>query len=296
MNITKNVEIEENVEAKKEDVTLVHESSKDSDSIEDSNEEDTYDSVSDYTLSISENKKKCTKYDKCYKKNYNLWYRPIDPTLRTFLKDYYHSKKKTMLRMSCIPCLCNRSPMIHLGACTLLKRRTLRKLRKTTLTNVIFANFSSYELEITVKTIATNINGCAIGLFGNNVTIDVSKTEPIPQSIIIQPILHNYGLIKRVTEDPRILHYTSKKKIPKTKKHLIIPECLSASTAQIDPASRSYYLTVRIKQNNTQNEYITLFEDLLHHSNYDVIFEDVHLDRREIGSRIKARIVELLSN
>ena len=102
--------------------------------------------------------------------------------------------------MSCIPCLCNRSPMIHLGA-HLLKRRTLRKLKKTTLTNVIFANFSSYELEVTVKTIATNINGCAIGLFGNNVTIDVSKTEPIPQSIIIQPILHNYGLIKRVTED-----------------------------------------------------------------------------------------------
>ena len=53
MNITKNVEIEENVEAKKEDVTLVHESSKDSDSIEDSKEEDSYDSVSDYTLSIS---------------------------------------------------------------------------------------------------------------------------------------------------------------------------------------------------------------------------------------------------
>ena len=71
---------------------------------------------------------------------------------------------------------------------------------------------------------------------------------------------------------------------------------MSASTAQIDPASRSYYLTVRIKQIDTQNEYVTLFEDLLHHSNYDVIFEDVHLDRKEIGLRIKSRIDSLSSN
>ena len=67
MNISKNLEVEENVETKKEDVTLVCESSRDSDSIEDSKEEDSYDTVSDYTLSVSENKK-CKKYEKCYKK------------------------------------------------------------------------------------------------------------------------------------------------------------------------------------------------------------------------------------
>jgi len=279
-------------ETKQEDATRVDETKQEYTVTDSSKTEYSYGSNSDYTLSVSKHTN-CKRFSRCHKKNYDLWYRPIDPTLRAFLKDYYYSKRKAIFKMSCMPCLWNKSYMIHLGSCTLLKRRIFKKIRKSTLTNVIFANFSSYELEITVKTIATNINGFAIGLFGNNVTIDVSKTEPIPQIITIQPILYNYGLIRRVKEDPRILCYSSKKKIPKTKKHLIIPECLSASTAQIDPASRSYYLTVRIKHNNSANEYVALFEDLLHHSNCDVIFEDVHLDSKEIGARIKARIKQL---
>ncbi len=237
-----------------------------------------------------------TKKDKKDKKDNLDWYRPIDPTIYSFLKDYYHSKKRNRIRNSCMPCIFKNTPMIHLGACTLLKRRIFKKVKHSTATNIIFANFSSYELEITVKTIATNINGCAIGLFGNNVTIDVSKTDPIPQTITIQPILHKYKLIKRVIHDDRILDYSTKKKLPKSKKHLVIPECLSASTAQIDPASRSYYLTVKIKQKNYLFKDVVLFEDLLHHSNYDVIFEDIHLDRDEIGEQIDKRISTLQKN
>lgn len=223
------------------------------------------------------------------------WYRPIDPTIYSFLKDYYHSRKRNRFRNSCMPCIFSNSPLTHLGSCTLLKRRMCKKLKYSTGTNVIFANFSSYELEITVKTIATNLNGCSIGLFGNNVTIDVSKTEPIPQTICIQPILYEYDLIKRVINDDRILNYSTKNKHPKSRKHLIIPECLSASTVQIDPASRSYYLTVKVKQKNGFFRDVILFEDLLHHSNYDVIFEDIHLDRDEIGEQIDKRISKLIS-
>tara|TARA_Y100000766_G_C18900524_1_gene603186 strand:- start:885 stop:1628 length:744 start_codon:yes stop_codon:yes gene_type:complete len=223
------------------------------------------------------------------------WYRPIDPTIYRFLKDYYHSRKRNRFRNSCMPCIFPNSPLRHLGACTLLKRRMFKKLKYSSGTNVIFANFSSYELEITVKTIATNLNGCSIGLFGNNVTIDVSKTDPIPQTICIQPILYEYNLIKRVINDDRILKYSTKNKLPKSRKHLIIPKCLSASTAQIDPASRSYYLTVKVKQKNCFFKDSVLFEDLLYHSNYDVIFENIHLDSDEIGEQIDKRISKLES-
>lgn len=225
--------------------------------------------------------------------DYKQWYRPIDPTLYAFLKDYYHSFKRNRMRNKYMPCFFRNSPLTHLGTCTLLKRRKFKKMKNSTLTNVIFANFSSYELEITVKTIATNINGCGIGLFGNSVTIDVSKTDPIPQTISIEPTLYKYNLIKKVTKDPRILNYSSKDKIPKNKANLIIPECLSASTAQIDPASSSYYLTVKVKNKNFLRKDEILFEDLLHHSNSDVIFEDIHLDEAEIGQKIEKRLEKL---
>ena len=71
-------------------------------------------------------------------------------------------------------------------------------MKNSTLTNVIFANFSSYELEITVKTIATNINGCGIGLFGNSVTIDVSKTDPIPQTKKLPKSFYINSMIKQL--------------------------------------------------------------------------------------------------
>jgi len=38
-----------------------------------------------------------------------------------------------------------------------------------------------------------------------------------------------------------------------------------------------------------------LFEDLLYHSNYDVIFENIHLDSDEIGEQIDKRISKLES-
>ena len=66
-----------------------------------------------------------------------------------------------------------------------------------------------------------------------------------------------------------------------------------ASTAQIDPASSSYYLTVKVKNKNFLRKDEILFEDLLHHSNSDVIFEDIHLDEAEIGQKIEKRLEKL---
>ena len=79
--------------------------------------------------------------------DYLKWYRPIDPTLRSFLHDYYKKKKN----LNKTPCFCKGPTMRHLGGCTLLKRNKYSKMRETTLTNVIFANFTKYEIEINVK-------------------------------------------------------------------------------------------------------------------------------------------------
>ena len=39
-----------------------------------------------------------TKKDKKDKKDNLDWYRPIDPTIYSFLKDYYHSNKRNRIR------------------------------------------------------------------------------------------------------------------------------------------------------------------------------------------------------
>lgn len=182
--------------------------------------------------------------------------------------------------------------MRHLGGCTLLKRNKYSKMKETTLTNVIFANFSKYELEITVKSIATNISGCGIGLFGNSVTMDVTQSDKLPQTMIIKPTLHRSKLLKKVIDDERVLKFKTNDHHPKNLLNLMIPERLSASTLQIDPGTHSYYLTVRIRE-NSEDDWSILMTDILHHSCYDVIFENVHLNEKEMDNAMKSRINEL---
>ncbi|AET84944.1 hypothetical protein FK873_gp194 [Micromonas pusilla virus SP1] len=220
--------------------------------------------------------------------DYLKWYRPIDPTLRSFLHDYYKKKKN----LNKTPCFCKGPTMRHLGGCTLLKRNKYSKMRETTLTNVIFANFTKYEIEITVKSIATNVSGCGIGIFGNTVTMDVTQSDKLPQTMVIRPALHRYNLIKKVTNDIRVLNFKTNYQHPKNLLNLMIPERLSTSTLQIDPGTHSYYLTVRLRS-NVNDEWKILMTDILHHSCYDVIFENVHLNENEMDNVMKERIKEL---
>lgn len=219
------------------------------------------------------------------------WYNPVDPILQEFLREFHYTNNESRRRFMWLSCIYDTPRQTELGSCTLLKRTRRSKRLNSTMTNVTFINFTRRELTITVSTIATNISGCGIGVMGNSVTMDVTKTTPKSQTITIKPVLHEHNLVKRI-KDKRILNHFTKRSIKHTtnKMHLIIPKCLSASTAQIDPCSFTYYLTVSVKgKNGKQNELMT---DILHHSNCDVIFNDENIDQDNLSKSITKHIIE----
>jgi hypothetical protein len=146
--------------------------------------------------------------------------------------------------------------------------------------NVIFVNFSRYYLRISVKTIATNINGVGLNIFGNGVELDVSKTDPETQTYTIPPILYKHGYIKNVRDDSRVLKHFNRSSITSSTnlQYLVLPKCLAASTVQLDPYSSAFYLTVEIVDEN-DNVKRVLMRDILHHTCWDVIFDDENINK-----------------
>jgi len=229
------------------------------------------------------------------------WYKPIDPTLQEFLKQYHASsetggisgkngnKKRRKNRCASSRFLRFITRMIpfydipyqiDLGSCTLLKRTRGSKMKYSSRNNVIFVNFSRYYLRISVKTIATNINGVGLNIFGNGVELDVSKTDPETQTYTIPPILYKHGYIKNVRDDSRVLRHFNRSSINSTTnlQYLVLPKCLAASTVQLDPYSSAFYLTVEIVDEN-DNVKRVLMRDILHHTCWDVIFDDENINK-----------------
>ena len=229
------------------------------------------------------------------------WYKPIDPTLQEFLKQYHASsetggisgkngnKKRRKNRCASSRFLRFVTRMIpfydipyqiDLGSCTLLKRTRGSKMKYSSRNNVIFVNFSRYYLRISVKTIATNINGVGLSVFGNGVELDVSKTDPETQTYTIPPILYKHDYIKNVRDDSRVLRHFSRNSINSTTnlQYLVLPKCLAASTVQLDPYSSAYYLTVEIVDEN-DNVKRVLMRDILHHTCWDLIFDDENINK-----------------
>ena len=218
------------------------------------------------------------------------WYKPIDPVLQEFLKEYHQTSTKVTRRKytNLFPCIYDTPYMTDLGTCTLLKRTRRSKLRYSTPTTVTFVNFSKYELDITVTSIATTIKGCGIGIMGNNITMDVSKTEPREQTIKLKPVLYNENLVEKVRDDIRVLNHFRKSSIKSdtNKMNLIIPKCLAASSALIDPYSYTYYLTVKVIDNKKKYDK-PLMLDLAHSTGSDVIFNNENIDQDFNGNIIK---------
>ena len=209
------------------------------------------------------------------------WYKPIDPVLQEFLKEYHNTSTKMTRRKytNMFPCIYSTPYRTELGSCTLLKRTLRSKLRYSNPTTVTFVNFSKYELDITATSIATTMKGCGIGIMGNSITMDVNKTEPKEQVIKLKPVLYKENLVSRVRDDERVTNHFTKKSIKQksNKMFLIIPKCLAASTALIDPCTHSYYLTVKVC--HPQKKCKPIMVDLIHSSGYDVIFNDENIDQ-----------------
>ena len=162
--------------------------------------------------------------------------------------------------------------------------------------NVIFVNFSRYYLRISVKTIATNINGVGLNIFGNGVELDVSKTDPETQTYTIPPILYKHDYIKNVRDDSRVLRHFSRNSINSTTnlQYLVLPKCLAASTVQLDPYSSAYYLTVEIVDEN-DNVKRVLMRDILHHTCWDLIFDDENINK-DFNKMIHENLQDILES
>ncbi len=220
------------------------------------------------------------------------WYKPIDPVLQEFLKQYHATLKRRMYT-TCIPFCFDRPYQSNFGKCTLLKRTMNSKLKYSTGTTVTFVNFSKFELTLTISSIATTMNGCGFGIMGNNVTIDMTKSEPKEQTIVLKPVLYQENLVERVRDDARILKHFSHNSInsESNKMFLIIPSSLSASSALIDPCSHSYYLTVNVTDG--LREMKPLMVNILHRANCDVIFNNEHVDT-DFNGQIMTHMIHLI--
>ena len=203
---------------------------------------------------------------------------PIDPVLHEFLKQYHKKSTKVTRRKytNLFPCIYDIPYITKLGTCTLLKRTRISKMKYSTPTTVIFMNFSKYELDITVASIGTTVQGCGVGIMGNNITMDISKTEPRDQMFKLEPVLHNKKLVDKV-KDP-YAEYTVHADGFWDEEGANLPRCIAASAALVDPYSHAYYLTVKVNAGDKRGEKL-LMKNFIHSSSCDVIFNDDNIDR-----------------
>ena len=203
---------------------------------------------------------------------------PIDPVLHEFLKQYHKKSTKVTRRKytNLFPCIYDIPYITELGTCTLLKRTRISKMKYSTPTMVIFMNFSKYELDITVASIGTTVQGCGVGIMGNNITMDISKTEPRDQMFKLEPVLHNKKLVDKV-KDP-YAEYTVHADGFWDEEGANLPRCIAASAALVDPYSHAYYLTVKVNAGDKRGEKL-LMKNFIHSSSCDVIFNDDNIDR-----------------
>jgi len=107
--------------------------------------------------------------------------------LREFLKDYSRSPTRIRYKYFCIPKRVYWNPIIRLSNCKIVQRTRKSKIKHTTPTTVLFFNLTGFPITISVTSIATNVNGCGIGIMGNTLTMDVDKTENKIQTVHVYP-------------------------------------------------------------------------------------------------------------
>ena len=107
--------------------------------------------------------------------------------IREFLKDYSRSPTRIRLKWLCIPKIVAWNPIIRLSNCKIVQRTRKSKMKHTTPTTVLFFNLTQFPITISVTSIATNVNGCGIGVMGNTLTMDMDKTDNKIQTVHVYP-------------------------------------------------------------------------------------------------------------
>ena len=234
-------------------------------------------------ITLEEHNERPTEYEHCSR------------ILREFLKDYSRSPTRIRRKCLCIPKRVHWNPIIRLSTCKLVQRTRKSKMKHTTPTTVLFFNFTRFPISISVTSIATNVNGCGIGIMGNTLTMDMDKTENKIQTVKVNPyaFFDNFTCdhfntdfsssthalpeemrIRRLLKEQRRFFVSDPKNDEEKSNKLKIGALnrnLRLSSAIIDPCSHRYYLSIRIHDTDKGR---LLMIDNIHRTNYDIIIRD----------------------
>tara|TARA_B100000902_G_C27115113_1_gene815674 strand:+ start:470 stop:952 length:483 start_codon:yes stop_codon:yes gene_type:complete len=147
-------------------------------------------------------------------------------------------------------------------------------MKHTTPTSILFVNMSNRKLRVTVEGRCSKLTGCGIGAMGSGINMSVDPSENKKQKCVIEPKIGVYNFIPKFREKRWFQRLIFNDDYETTKKTAV---SLSASSALIDPCTYTYYLTVHTLHDNGKEDE-TLMEDILHHSNCDVVFRDKHVE------------------
>ena len=196
-----------------------------------------------------------------------------EPHLHEFLKEYYAAEFPYFsFKNGCLGIIPRFPKLIRLGKCNLIRRSIKSKIKHVTPTSILFVNMSNRRLKVVVEGRCSKLTGCGIGAMGSSINMSVDPSENKKQKCVIEPKIGYYNFVPKFRAKrwfQRLMfnddHETTKK----------IAVCLSASSALIDPCTYTYYLTVHSLLDNGKEE--PIMEEILHHSNCDVIFRDKHV-------------------
>ena len=207
-----------------------------------------------------------------------------EPHLQEFLKEYYAAEFPYFsFKNGCLGIIPRFPKLIRLGKCNLIRRSIKSKIKHVTPTSILFVNMSDRRLKVIVEGRCSKLTGCGIGAMGSSINMSVDPSENKKQKCVIEPRIHDNNFISKFRKK-RWFHRLMFNDDYETSKKTAV--CLSASSALIDPCTYTYYLTVYTLHGNGKEDK-PLMEEILHHSNCDVIFRDKHVNPDGLEKWIK---------
>ena len=207
-----------------------------------------------------------------------------EPHLQEFLKEYYAAEFPYFsFKNGCLGIIPRFPKLIRLGKCNLIRRSIKSKIKHVTPTSILFVNMSDRRLKVIVEGRCSKLTGCGIGAMGSSINMSVDPSENKKQKCVIEPRIYDNNFISKFRKK-RWFHRLMFNDDYETSKKTA--GCLSASSALIDPCTYTYYLTVYTLHSNGKEDK-PLMEEILHHSNCDVIFRDKHVNPDGLEKWIK---------
>tara|TARA_Y100000401_G_C8322911_1_gene226467 strand:+ start:1979 stop:2644 length:666 start_codon:yes stop_codon:yes gene_type:complete len=197
-----------------------------------------------------------------------------EPHIQEFLKEYYNAKFPYFsLKNGCLGIIPRYPKLIRLGKCNLIRRSMRSKIKHVTPTSILFVNMSNKRIQVVIEGRCTKVTGCGIGAMGNSISMSVDPSENKKQKCVLEPKLSEHGYLNKFKKKRWFQRLMFNDDHDTTVK---VSACLRASSALVDPCTYTYYLSVYVLSENRKSE--PIMEEILHHSNCDIVFKDKHVD------------------